>query len=248
VDKGSNAAVPAALQHDVDVTHPRILDGDLNGSSITDMGADELDLRDSPRPPPKPAPTVDIPIPSPVAPSAAAPDPGPAPEQVVAGVQQRAPTARAKRCGDNAGPTSRFLNRLQQAARFKANQLTIRGTARFKKCKNVSRGTIRRVVFTIKLVEGTTCRFLTPRRTLGSPTSCRRNAKSVRAKGRNRWSIVLRGPLPDGRYRADVQAVDNLGNRERRSAHRNFRHFRIENGVLRQGWHGTQPDDFTKRP
>jgi hypothetical protein len=119
--------------------------------------------------------------------------------------------------------------------------------ARYKKCAGGRKGTIKRVNFTIKLVEGNRCRFLTKAGTLGAPTSCKKNGRLFRAKGTTRWSYTLRGPLPAGKYLAQVQAVDNLGNKERASSHRNFRHFRINGIKLRQGWNGNHPDDYTKR-
>jgi hypothetical protein len=69
----------------------------------------------------------------------------------------------------------------------------------------------------------------------------------IRAKGTTKWSFDLHGPLLAGKYLAQVQAVDNLGNKERASSHRNFRHFRITGVQLKQGWNGTHPDDYTKR-
>jgi hypothetical protein len=53
--------------------------------------------------------------------------------------------------------------------------------------------------------------------------------------------------MPAGKYLADVQAVDNLGNKERPGRHRNFRHFRINGLKLRQGWTGSHPEDYTVR-
>ena len=62
----------------------------------------------------------------------------------------------------------------------------------------------------------------------------------VTAKGTSKWSYKIRGPLPSGKYIAYVLARDDLGNTERRSAHRNFRHFRIRGKAVVAGWHGRQ--------
>ena len=70
-------------------------------------------------------------------------------------------------------------------------------------------------------------RYLTRKGRLGPPTSCRRRAKLFTAKGTGRWTFKIRGPLPPGLYVALVRAKDNLGNTERRSRHRNFKHFRL---------------------
>jgi hypothetical protein len=244
IDVGSNAAVPANLVHDVDFTDGRIVDGNGDGVATTDMGADEYQPRFIANPGPETPPIFDSGAPPVVFP---ANEPAaPAPAQVVAGARKAAPK-KARKCGDRYGPTSRFLNKLSKSARLGGGGVTITGTARYRKCKGSKNGTVKRVNFTIRLVDGKTCRSLTAKRVLGAPSSCARKARLVRAKGTRKWRIAVRGPLPDGRYLAQVQAVDNLGNRERASSHRNFRHFRIEGGHLRQGWHGTQPDDYTKR-
>lgn len=250
VDVGSNAAVPPAVYIDYK-GNDRILDSDKNGSAIVDMGADEK-LPPAPQPIVLP-PVIDLGFP-PVGgtPPSTAVAPETPSEQIVAGVKQTStpkPKPKAKKCGDRTGPTSRFLNRLSKAAVFKGgtSKLLIRGMARYKKCKGGKKGTIKRVNFTIKLVEGKQCRFLTKAASLGPPMSCKKKSRLFRAKGTTKWSYTLRGPLPAGKYLAQVQAVDNLGNSERASSHRNFRHFRIEGTRLRQGWNGTHPDDYTKR-
>lgn len=241
IDAGLNSAVAPMLVYDADLKDLRIVDGDLDGLQTVDIGADEF------------APGATNPS-NPVVGGgfvggSTAPHPSPAtPEsaQVVAGVRAT-PQKKPKKCGDKFGPTSRFLNKLSSAARFRGAGLVMRGTARYRKCKGGRAGAVKRVMFSIRLVDGKTCRFLTRQRTLGKPTPCRKRATLVRATGKSRWQIAIRGTLPDGRYLAGVQAVDDLGNTERRSSHRNFRHFRIQGGLLKQGWHGTQPDDYTKR-
>jgi hypothetical protein len=251
VDTGSNAAVPAALHIDYE-GHDRIIDSDKNGSVVVDMGADE---KQPPAPPPPPPPVVVTP-PDPgtpaAQPAAAAP---PAAKQIVdAAKTPAAPKTpitktKAKKCGDRTGPTSRFLNKLSKAARFNGagTSLVIRGAAAYKKCKAGKAGKIKRVNFTIKRVVGKRCSYLTKNGTFGPLRACNYKATLIRAKGTTRWSFELHGPLPAGKYLAQVQAVDNLGNKERASSHRNFRHFRINGVQLRQGWSGNHPDDYTQR-
>jgi hypothetical protein len=249
IDVGSNGAVPAGFVIDYE-GHNRFIDSDKNGSAVVDIGADE-------RQPPAPPVVVPLPIvPGPIEPiqqSATPAVPVATPEQLVAGVKQAGSTpakkpTKKKKCGDNTGPTSRFLNRLSKAARFSGERiLTIRGQAAYKKCKAGDKGKIKRVNFTIHLIQGGKCRWLTKARTLGPPTSCKRKRVYFKAKGTTKWSFVLKGPMPPGKYLADVQAVDNVGNKERPSRHRNFRHFRIDGFTLRQGWTGKHPDDYTKR-
>jgi hypothetical protein len=52
----------------------------------------------------------------------------------------------------------------------------------------------------------------------------------------------VKGPLPPGKYVALVAAKDDLGNTERRSRHRNFRHFRLRGRAVVAGWNGRQSD------
>ncbi|MFL5840842.1 MAG: beta strand repeat-containing protein [Thermoleophilaceae bacterium] len=251
VDRGSNGAIPAALHIDYE-GHDRILDSDKNGSTVVDMGADEKLA---------PAPPVVVPVtvgpfdfgsPVPVANTPA--DTPPAANLVAdaktsAPAKKPTPTKKPKKCGDRTGPTSRFLNKLSHAARFNASGtvLAIRGVATYKKCKGGKAGKIKRVNFTVKRVVGNRCSFLTKSHTFGPLTSCRHKATLFRAKGTTKWSFALRGPLVGGKYLAQVQAVDNLGNKERLSSHRNFRHFRVDSRQLKQGWNGNHPDDYTKR-
>lgn len=149
----------------------------------------------------------------------------------------------SKRCGDNTGPTSRFYRSIKSAAKRKGRGLVLAGTSAFRKCKGGPAGKVKRVRATLELrVSKKRCRFLTKKGTLGKTVSCKRKPKFFNAKGTGKWKFRIRGPLPPGRYLALVVAKDNLGNTERRSAHRNFRHFRITaKGKTAQGWHGRQP-------
>jgi hypothetical protein len=52
----------------------------------------------------------------------------------------------------------------------------------------------------------------------------------------------VKGPVPAGKYVALVAAKDDLGNTERRTRHRNFRHFRLGARAVIAGWHGHQSD------
>ena len=143
-------------------------------------------------------------------------------------------------CGDHAGPTSRFLSRLSKAARRKGKGLVLRGTSKFRKCKGGPAGKVKRVVVTLELQQGKRCRYLTKKGTMGPLGSCKRKARMFQAKGTRKWSFRIRGPLPSGRYVALVLSKDNLGNTERRSRHRNFRHFRLQGRAVIAGWHGHQ--------
>jgi hypothetical protein len=149
----------------------------------------------------------------------------------------------SKRCGDNTGPTSRFYRNIKSAAKRKGRGLVLAGTSKFRKCEGGPAGKVKRVKATLELrVSKKRCRFLTKKGTLGKTVSCKRKPKLFTAKGTGKWKFRIKGPLPPGRYLALVVAKDNLGNTERRSAHRNFRHFRkTASGRNIQGWHGRQP-------
>jgi hypothetical protein len=145
-------------------------------------------------------------------------------------------------CGDHAGPTSRFLRSLKQAARRKGKSLILRGTSSFRACKGGPAGKVKRVVVQLKLqLSKKKCRFLTRKGRLGKARSCTKKTPAfVTAKGTTKWSYTVKGALPAGKYEAFVTAKDNLGNSERRSKHRNFRHFRIRGGAVIAGWNGHQ--------
>jgi hypothetical protein len=145
-------------------------------------------------------------------------------------------------CGDHTGPTSRFLSNLKKAARRSGKGMVLRGTSKFTRCKNGARGKVKRVVIQLKL-QGTKkkCRYLTRKGRLGKTTTrCSKVPAFVRAKGTRKWSYKVKGPLPAGKYIAYVLAKDDLGNTERKSAHRNFRHFRVVGRAVLAGWHGRQ--------
>ena len=58
----------------------------------------------------------------------------------------------------------------------------------------------------------------------------------------------MRGPVPAGKYLALVKSTDTLGNRERVTRHRNFRHFRLRPRSVAAGWHGRQPGAVPRAP
>jgi hypothetical protein len=147
---------------------------------------------------------------------------------------------RRPACSDRTGPTSRFLARLSKAAKRSRNGLVLRGTSAYRKCKGGAKGKVKRVVVTLKLQQGKRCRYLTKKGTMSGLRSCKKAARFYTAKGTSKWSFKVRGPLPAGKYVALVAAKDDLGNTERRSAHRNFRHFRIRGRAVVAGWHGHQ--------
>jgi hypothetical protein len=144
-------------------------------------------------------------------------------------------------CGDHAGPTSRFLSNLKKAAKRSGKGLVLRGTSSYKRCKGGAKGKVKRVVIQLKLqVTKKKCRYLTRKGRLGKASRCSKVPAFVTAKGTSKWSYKVKGPLPAGKYVAYVLAKDDLGNTERRSAHRNFRHFRIRGRAVIAGWHGRQ--------
>jgi hypothetical protein len=98
----------------------------------------------------------------------------------------------------------------------------------------------------LSLQKGKRCRFLTRKGRLGKLRSCKTAPPLYTAKGTSRWSFKVKGPLPPGSYTAYVAAKDDLGNAERRTRHRNFRHFRLRAAAVVAGWHGRQPDKVTK--
>jgi hypothetical protein len=145
-------------------------------------------------------------------------------------------------CGDHAGPTSRFLSNLHKAAKRSGKGLVLRGTSKYQRCKNGAKGKVKRVVIQLKLqVTKKKCRYLTKKGRLSKKrTRCTKVPAFVTAKGTSKWSYKIKGSLPSGKYIAYVLAKDDLGNTERRSAHRNFRHFRIRGRAVIAGWHGRQ--------
>ncbi|MEA2497421.1 MAG: hypothetical protein QOJ29_5332, partial [Thermoleophilaceae bacterium] len=148
---------------------------------------------------------------------------------------------RRPSCGDKAGPTSRFLPNVKKAAKRKGSGLVLSGTSTFKRCKGGAKGKVKRVVVQLRLqVTAKKCRFLTKKRTLGKTRSCKKPPAYLTAKGTSNWKLNVKGPLPAGKYLALVRARDDLGNTERQSAHRNFRHFRLRGRAILAGWHGHQ--------
>ena len=159
--------------------------------------------------------------------------------QGAAVLDQQVAGARPK-CGDRTGPTSRFLSRLSKAVRRSRKGLVLRGTSSFRKCKSSAAGKVKRVVVTLKLQQGKRCRYLNKKGRLGPFTSCKKRARLFTAKGTRKWSFKISGPLPPGKYLALVLAKDDIGNTERRTKHRNFRHFRLSGRAVIAGWHGRQ--------
>jgi hypothetical protein len=148
---------------------------------------------------------------------------------------------RRPACTDHTGPTSRFLPDLERAAQRKGLGLILRGTSSFRKCQGGAAGRVKRVMVQLKLQSTRTkCRYLTRRGRMGKLTRCSRMPAYFTAKGTTRWSFKVKGPLPRGKYVALVLSKDNLGNTERRSKHRNFRHFRLRSHAVVAGWHGHQ--------
>jgi hypothetical protein len=84
------------------------------------------------------------------------------------------------------------------------------------------------------------CRYLTKKGSLSKAKSCKAKPAYFTAKGTSKWTFKVRGPLPAGKYLALVRARDNIGNSERQSAHRNFRHFRLTAKAAQSGWNGRQ--------
>jgi hypothetical protein len=149
-------------------------------------------------------------------------------------------------CGDTTGPTSRFLTKLSKAARRSGKGLVLRGTSKYTKCKGGAKGKVKRVVVGLALQSGKRCRYLTKAGRLGRSKSCKATFPLYTAKGASKWSFKVKGPLPAGKYTALVAAKDDLGNSERRTRHRNFRHFRLRARAVVAGWNGHQSGTVPK--
>jgi hypothetical protein len=144
-------------------------------------------------------------------------------------------------CGDHSGPTSRFLSNLKKAARRSGKGLTLRGMSKFTRCKNGAKGKVKRVVVQLSFqATKKKCRWLKRNGRLGKARRCSKIPAFVTAKGTSKWLYNVKGPLPAGKYTAYVYAKDDLGNTERRSTHRNYRHFRIRGRAVIAGWNGRQ--------
>lgn len=156
-------------------------------------------------------------------------------------LNQEVAGGKRPKCGDHAGPTSRFLSNVKKAAKRSGRGLMLRGTSKYTRCKNGAAGKVKRVVVTLKLqVTKKKCRYLTKKGKLSKAKSCKAKPRYFTAKGTSKWRFKVKGPLPAGKYLALVRARDNLGNAERQSSHRNFRHFRLRGRAVIAGWHGRQ--------
>ena len=146
-------------------------------------------------------------------------------------------------CGDHAGPTSRFYPNIKKAAKRRGKGLVLAGTSAFKRCRGGAAGKVKRVVVALKLqVTKKKFRYLTKKGKLSKARSCKRKAAYFTDKGTTKWTFKVKGPLPVGKYLAQVRARDNIGNAERQTAHRNFRHFRLTAKAAKSGWYGRQPN------
>lgn len=146
-------------------------------------------------------------------------------------------------CQDKVGPTSRFYRNIRKAAKRTGRGLVLAGTSSFRKCKGAPAGKVKRVTIALKLqVSKKRCRFLTRSGRLSKAKSCKSRLRYFTARGTTKWRFRVRGPLPNGRYVAYVRGRDNLGNTERLTRHRNFRHFRLRSRAAISGWHGRQPN------
>jgi hypothetical protein len=142
-------------------------------------------------------------------------------------------------CGDHAGPTSRFKTSIRKAVKRRGKGALLAGSSSYTKCKNGAAGKVKRVVVALKLqVTKKKCRYLTKKGTLSKAKSCKAKVTYFNAKGTTNWNFKVKGPLPPGKYLAQVRATDNIGNLERQSRHRNFRHFRLTARAVKSGWNG----------
>jgi X-Pro dipeptidyl-peptidase (S15 family) len=73
------------------------------------------------------------------------------------------------------------------------------------------------LVYQVRSGHGETCRFLTRGLTLTGWRSCSRPV-ALLARGTGHWTLTLRGALPRGHFRVRSDAVDALGEAQRRSA------------------------------
>jgi hypothetical protein len=146
-------------------------------------------------------------------------------------------------CGDNTGPTSRFYPNIRKAAKRSRKGLVLAGTSAYKKCKGGAAGKVKRVRIALKLqVSKRKCRYLTKKGKLTKAKRCKAKARYFTAKGTTKWTFKIKGPLPVGKYLAVVRSTDNIGNTERTTQHRNFRHFRLGAKAAKSGWNGKQPN------
>jgi len=100
-------------------------------------------------------------------------------------------------------------------------RLHLRGTARPGRC-----GRITQVRVAVARVVRGRCRFVNRRGRMRRTTGCA-HPQFLRARGRSRWSLSLRGRFPRGRYVAFSQAIDGQGRVELRRLRGNRARFRV---------------------
>lgn len=116
-------------------------------------------------------------------------------------------------------PFSRVSTRRLHPAR---RRVSLAGTAGERPCAHSSakarrRQRVVRVLVSIyRRAPHGRCRFLTRRGRLSSPRRCDRPI-TYRARGTARWTLVLHGTIPRGRYLIRSDAVDGYGRRQRRA-------------------------------
>ena len=136
---------------------------------------------------------------------------------------------RRSACSDRLAPRSRVTRRRLRASR---RGLKAAGRSRDRGCVTAGTrkpGRVARVEIAFARSAGRRCRFVTARRRLSRPRSCRRR---VWIKARTRysrraratvWSVRRARALPRGRYRLYLRARDLLGNTERARGPRRVR-------------------------
>ncbi len=111
-------------------------------------------------------------------------------------------------CVDKAAPRVRA----RKARRLRNGRLRISGTATDRGCGAKGRGRVRRVQVAVARRAGRRCRFVTRAGRLTKARSCRRPVL-LKPRGRVRWTLTVKRPLPRGRYSVYVRASDRAGNR-----------------------------------
>jgi hypothetical protein len=107
-------------------------------------------------------------------------------------------------CTDTAAPVSRLTR-----VKLGRGGADLRGTVTDAGCES----RVTRVLVSIGLQKGRTCRYLTVRGRLGKPAKCSKPG-FIPARGTTAFTLRTKGRLPKGRYRVGVRSLDYAGNVE----------------------------------
>jgi len=119
-------------------------------------------------------------------------------------------------CRDRVPPSTRLVR-----GRLGPGGTDLSGRASDRGCQGRP-GRVRRVLVSVaRVTHGGRCRYLRSDGALGAPSDCRR-ATFLTARGTRSWRLRLPRPLPGGRYRVLLRAIDAAGNRERLRVGRSY--------------------------